>query len=127
MESQDWEGKQLDKDLLFRGNKVYSPDTCVFVDRRVNIFLTERAYGRGKHPIGACWCERDKKFRARVNDGTGISIYLGMFDSAQQAHDEWLAAKLKIARRLASEIISTGGEARIANALIRRYENYEKS
>lgn len=127
MESQDWQGKQLDKDLLSHGNKLYSPDTCVFVDRRVNIFLTERHHGRGEYPIGVCWYKRDKKFRARVNDGTGTSIYLGLFDSAQQAHEEWLAAKLKIAKRLASEIISDGGDVRIADALVRRYENYEKS
>ena len=38
---QDCEGKHLDKDILFEGNKVYSPDTCVFVDGVVNTFLND--------------------------------------------------------------------------------------
>ena len=47
MEKQDWEGKELDKDLLVSRNKVYSPETCVFVDKRVNLFLTESSANRG--------------------------------------------------------------------------------
>lgn len=33
---QDW---QLDKDILFEGNKVYSPETCCFVPREINIMI----------------------------------------------------------------------------------------
>ena len=39
MEQQDWEGKHLDKDLLIYKNKVYSSETCVFVDYKVNLFI----------------------------------------------------------------------------------------
>lgn len=31
MSKQDYEGKQLDKDIKVKGNKVYGPDTCMFV------------------------------------------------------------------------------------------------
>ena len=39
MEKQNFEGMQLDKDLLIEGNKVYSPETCVFVSGMVNNFI----------------------------------------------------------------------------------------
>lgn len=39
MEKQDWEGKDLDKDLL-GDDKMYSEQTCMFIPRYVNSFLT---------------------------------------------------------------------------------------
>lgn len=37
METQDWEGKQLDKDRKVLGNKVYGPDTCLWLTRKENV------------------------------------------------------------------------------------------
>ena len=50
MEQQDYDGKHLDKDLLVCNNKVYSPETCVFVPREINQFLTKSNNSRGKYP-----------------------------------------------------------------------------
>tara|TARA_R110002049_G_C8858977_1_gene538029 strand:+ start:91 stop:618 length:528 start_codon:yes stop_codon:yes gene_type:complete len=36
METQDWKGKELDKDILIKGNKMYSPGTCLFVTTKEN-------------------------------------------------------------------------------------------
>ena len=62
METQDWKGKHLDKDILFQGNKVYSPDTCVFVDGVVNNFILDSAASRGEWPLGVSWHEQKQKF-----------------------------------------------------------------
>ena len=52
MEKQDWEGKQLDKDIIKKGNKLYCPEFCFFVDNKVNSILTDPAAARGGTPNG---------------------------------------------------------------------------
>lgn len=122
MEQQDWEGKQLDKDLLVTGNKVYSPETCVFIDNKVNTFLIERNASRGAWPIGVS--ASGKRFSAycRVLGKKG-NEYLGKFDTPEEAHQAWLAFKLGQACILADEQT----DDRIAKALISRYENYDRA
>lgn len=41
MEQQDWQGKELDKDLKGDGT-LYSPETCVFVSKKVNMLVQLR-------------------------------------------------------------------------------------
>ena len=48
MLTQPWEGSELDKDILEPGNKVYSPDACIFVPSHLNMFMTDRAAARGE-------------------------------------------------------------------------------
>ena len=120
MEKQDWQNRQLDKDILFPGNKVYSPDTCVFVDQRVNKFLTENTASRGEYLIGVCWRKDCNKFQAMCCDGKGRQKHLGYFNTEVEAHKIWLSFKLKVAQELASE----QSDARIAEALIDRYGTY---
>lgn len=118
MEAKDWEGKELDKDILFQGNKVYSPDTCVFVDGFVNLFLTDRAAARGEWPLGVDWFEQKQKFRSRCNNPfTKKQEYLGLFTCPNQAHIAWKARKHELACQLAD--IQT--DQRLADALRERY------
>lgn len=121
MGQQDWEGKQLDKDLLFEGNKVYSPESCVFVTSVVNSFMTECGASRGEWPIGVYWNKNEEKFVSRCrNPFTKKLEYLGCFVCHNEAHKAWLKRKLELARLLAAEQTDT----RVAKALIERYTNY---
>ena len=46
------EQMQLDKDILHKGNKKYSPNNCIFVPKRINCLFTKTDAMRGKYPIG---------------------------------------------------------------------------
>lgn len=46
------EQMQLDKDILIKGNKIYSPNTCVLVPKRINCLFTKSDALRGEYPIG---------------------------------------------------------------------------
>lgn len=119
MEKQDWKGKHLDKDILFEGNKVYSPNTCVFIDGVVNNFLTDSAAARGEWPIGVYWHGREQKFRGQCNNPfTKKNEYLGSFTCPQQAHLAWKKRKHELACQLAD--IQT--DERVAESLRTRYK-----
>ena len=119
MEAQDFEGMQLDKDLLFEGNKVYSAETCVFVTKAVNSFTIDRGNDRGEWPIGVYW--EKGKFRSMCsNPFTKKREHLGYFDCEIEAHQAWLNRKLELARLLAAEQT----DDRVAKALVERYTNY---
>ena len=121
MECQDWEGMQLDKDLLFSGNKVYSAETCVFVTKAVNNFTTDRGNDRGEWSIGAIWHKGAGKFMSQCNNTfTKKKEHLGYFNCEIEAHKAWLKRKLELAHLLAKEQT----DSRVAKALIERYTNY---
>ena len=65
------EGFELDKDLLIKGNKVYSEDSCIFIPHEINSVLTKSTASRGKYPIGVHWSKRDKAFVAMVRKNKG--------------------------------------------------------
>ncbi len=118
MEKQDFEGKHLDKDLLFEGNKVYSAETCVFVTGSVNNFTIDSGAARGEWQTGVDWYKPSEKFRARCcNPFTKKKDHLGYFTCEQEAHEAWLKRKLELAHELAA--IQT--DPRVAKALIDRY------
>jgi len=121
METQDWEGKELDKDILFKGNKIYGPNTCGFVDQRVNSFMIECEANRGEWPVGVSRMKNKKKFSAHCRASCArINRFLGFFDTHEEAHKAWLAFKLEQAYILDAE----QPDERVAKALIDRYENY---
>ena len=97
------EGWHLDKDLLIKGNKVYSESTCIFIPREINSVLTKREALRGKHLIGVYWNKKDKAFVAQVNKNKGKQEYLGSFSTEIEAFDAYKTAKEAFVKELANE------------------------
>ena len=117
METQDWKGKALDKDILFEGNKVYSPDTCMFVSRDVNNFFSpqkSKDLPLGVQPYGKC----GKRYSAKIKTlGSKVQVCLGIFDCQYKAYDAYLKAKSQAAIHLANE----QSDKRISDAIIKRF------
>lgn len=113
---QDWEGKQLDKDLLVLGNKEYGPETCIFLTKKVNAFL--RINSKSGLP-GATWDKERNKWFSCCNGLDNKTIALGRYATEQQAHIEWVKCKIKLSETLAS---TEGGL--ISKLLVEHYKTY---
>jgi len=98
METQDWENKELDKDLLVYKNKAYSPETCCFVPREINLFLVLSDKIRGSYPVGVSLHSDNRcnseALVAYIKDGKS-SKYLGRFKDQTLAHKAWQEAKIE--------------------------------
>lgn len=81
MESQSWEGKELDKDILVPGNKVYGEDTCLFVSKKLNNLFNSR---RGEYPQGVHLKSSSTSYIAECYRD-GKSNYLGSFATVEEA------------------------------------------
>ena len=86
------EGWELDKDILVKGNKVYSEDTCCFVPAEINVMFTKTDALRGKHPIGVQYYKPSDCFRAYVGCYSK-RIYLGQFNTELEAFRAYKQAK----------------------------------
>lgn len=87
------EGWHLDKDLLTKGNKVYSENSCVFIPAEINTLLIKSTASRGEHLIGVHWSNTNKAFRARVCKNKGRREYLGSFKTEIEAFNAYKIAK----------------------------------
>ena len=118
MVEQDWEGKELDKDLIVQCNTIYSPELCNFVPKMVNTFTNESNSTRGKYLIGCSWDGGKGKYLAQVRGLEGERIFLGYHDTEKSAHVAWREEK----HRLSCIISNTKGLSyKVQEALMCRY------
>ena len=123
MEQQDWEGKSLDKDIIVPRSKLYSPETCAFVLKATNSFVTACDASRGEFPIGVDLFKRTGKYRARCeNPFIGEQEYLGYFSTPEEAHEAWRRRKHEIAQLVAA----TESDPRVVEALKKWYSLEER-
>ena len=89
----DWCNKQvgfgnkgwcLDKDILVKGNKLYSEDTCCFVPREINSLFALSGNTRGLNPIGVQFNLEEGNYSARVSRD-GKHCHIGTYETKEDA------------------------------------------
>ena len=82
-DAKDDRGKSytLDKDILVRGNKVYSPETCCFVPHIINCITISCKKVRGNLPVGVHKHKECSKYSVNFKS----EVYLGGFNTPEEA------------------------------------------
>lgn len=114
METQDWQGKELDKDILGNG-KLYSPETCCFVSKELNSFITNIYKGTQ----GTDFHQKTLKWRGRCNNPlTHKNEHLGLFEEKVCAQQAWKSRKIE----LLGELVVLTGESVMYENVVRLIE-----
>ena len=95
------ETMNLDKDIILKNNKLYSPDTCVFVPQKINKLFVNRHNHRGILPLGV-HMKNDGKYIARCGNGCGNKKHLGVFDTPEKAFKAYKEYKEKLIKDTAN-------------------------
>lgn len=83
----------VDKDVMFRGNKVYSKENCCALPPELNMLLCGGNAIRGKYPKGVSWNKRQNKFRAYYWCGVGKQVHIGYYDNVASAFEAYKEKK----------------------------------
>lgn len=89
----------LDKDVLYKWNKIYSPETCVFVPEKINLLFVKRQNDRGELPIGVI--KFRNKYQAKVNKRN--KNYVKTFDDIEPAFNWYKIEKEKYIKETAEK------------------------
>ena len=85
----------LDKDILYKGNKIYSRETCIFVPERINLLFIKHDNARGNDPIGVR-LRQSGNYQARCSNAYGKYVTLGTYNSEEEAFQVYKNYKEKV-------------------------------
>jgi len=95
-------GMALDKDIVVKGNKIYSPEACSFVPQDVNKLLTDSGATRGEWPVGVNINKEYGRYQARLRQH-GCRTHLGYYDTPEEAFLAYKVAKEAQIRAVANQ------------------------
>jgi len=112
----------IDKDILFKGNKLYSPDNCCLVPQNVNALFIKRETCRGDLPIGVGYHKRDNVYEVHCNDGNGMSKHLGRSKSSEEGFNIYKDYKENLIKQVAQEEYGRGNITKKCFDAMMKYE-----
>ena len=116
-------GYALDKDLLVPGNRVYGPETCMFVPPSINSLFTGARAGQTL-PVGVYYKKDVKKFRAQCKDGTGgAQVYLGDYANLEDAVTVYWKFKYTVVEKALPELHPKVAQAVLRTLALRKLES----
>ena len=114
------EGYHLDKDILVKGNKIYSPTTCCCVPPEINTLMTKHNATRGNLPIGVSKCNQEK-YRAIVRI-CGKYKQIGTFDTPEEAFQAYKQEKETHIKEMAKRYFN---DKKITDSVYNALMNYK--
>ena len=115
------EGYDLDKDLLVKGNKIYSPETCCFTPHKINCTINRCQRSRGSLPIGVHYDKSRDKYHSALKCGMATK-FIGRFNTPLEAFNAYKIAKENYIKELAEKYFQEGKiTEKVYNALM-KYE-----
>lgn len=109
---------ELDKDILYKGNKIYSSSTCIFAPKNINMLFTKF----NSLPLGVYLNKELNKYEVKCRDNKGKRIYLGVYKNVAEAFKVYKDYKESIIKKVAEEY-----KNKIPNDLYTAMINYEIS
>lgn len=119
-----FDGEQwcIDKDILFKGNKTYSPDTCCLVPNNVNTLFVKRDVARGELPVGVQ--KNHKRFCALCSNPLTVKkyAYFGTYDTPEEAFYAYKQGKENLIKQIAQIEFDAGNITKECYNAMLKYE-----
>lgn len=116
--SVDDEKMMLDKDILFKHNNIYSPETCIFTPQYINSLFTKCDKRRGKCLIGVSITDNNKFISQICKNNHNIVI--GRYNTELEAYNSYKIEKESYAKEVAEQYKNN-----IPNKLYKALYNYK--
>lgn len=86
----------VDKDLLYLGNREYSPDKCLLIPQWLNNFTLTSTKSRGTCLVGSSLIKSSGRYRSYCLLDSR-QVHLGVYSTELEAHNAWKSFKLNVA------------------------------
>lgn len=110
----------IDKDILIKGNKIYSPETCCLVPQSVNSLFVKENINRGNCPIGVTYYR--EKFQSSCNNPLIKKITIGRYNTSEEAFYVYKEYKENLIKEIAQEEYNKGNITKRCYDAMMKYE-----